>query len=126
MIKGADPTPPVSTDVRINELALKIGTVNGTGSASANGLLRQAIFRMGIPVSGKNLFPSNIQGLPTWFTLRISGKGYTCRKHELDILIASLPSTMPDGSENALAIWTIPVPSGFISNMSSPSPSSWT
>ena len=55
---------------RINDLAFKIGTVNGTGSASANGLLRSAIFRMGIPVSGKNLFPSNIQGLPTWYEIR--------------------------------------------------------
>ena len=55
---------------RVNDLAFKIGTVNGTGSASANGLLRSAIFRMGVPVSGKNLFPSNIQGLPTWYEIR--------------------------------------------------------
>ena len=51
---------------RVNDFVLKIGTVNGTGSASANGLLLKAFFRMGIPVTGKNLFPSNIQGLPTW------------------------------------------------------------
>ena len=53
-----------------NDFAFKLANVNGTGSASANGLIMQAIFRMGIPVSGKNLFPSNIAGLPTWFTIR--------------------------------------------------------
>jgi 2-oxoglutarate ferredoxin oxidoreductase subunit alpha len=61
----------------INDFCFKIGTVNGTGSASANGLLMQAIFRMGIPVVGKNVFPSNIQGLPTWYEIRVSKDGYT-------------------------------------------------
>ena len=59
-----------ATQSRINDFVLKIGTVNGTGSASANGLLMKALFRMGIPVTGKNLFPSNIQGLPTWYEIR--------------------------------------------------------
>ncbi len=59
-------------EVRTNDFALKLANVNGTGSASANGLLMQAIFRMGIPVSGKNLFPSNIQGLPTWYEVRVN------------------------------------------------------
>ena len=57
---------------RVNDFAFKLANVNGTGSASANGLLMQAIFRMGIPVSGKNLFPSNIQGLPTWYEIRVN------------------------------------------------------
>ncbi len=57
---------------KTNNFAFKLANVNGTGSASANGLLMQAIFRMGIPVSGKNLFPSNIQGLPTWYEIRVS------------------------------------------------------
>ena len=57
---------------RINDFVLKIATVNGTGSASANGLLMKALFRMGVPVTGKNLFPSNIQGLPTWYEARVS------------------------------------------------------
>ena len=61
--------------IRTNDFALKLANVNGTGSASANGLLMQAIFRMGIPVSGKNLFPSNIQGLPTWYEVRVSKAG---------------------------------------------------
>ena len=63
----------------INDFAFKMATVNGTGSASANSLLMQAIFRMGIPVTGKNLFPSNIQGLPTVYEIRVSKDGYTAR-----------------------------------------------
>ncbi len=74
--------------VRINDFALKIANVNGTGSARANGLLMQAIFRMGIPVSGKNLFPSNIQGLPTWYEVRVNKNGYTARAPEYDLIIA--------------------------------------
>lgn len=73
---------------RVNDFALKLGNVNGTGSASANGLLMQAIFRMGIPVSGKNLFPSNIQGLPTWYEIRVSKDGYTARALDYDLMVA--------------------------------------
>ena len=72
----------------VNDFAFKIGTVNGTGSASANSLLMQAIFRMGIPVTGKNVFPSNIQGLPTWYEIRVSGEGWTARPSELDLVVA--------------------------------------
>jgi 2-oxoglutarate ferredoxin oxidoreductase subunit alpha len=74
--------------VRINDFALKLANVNGTGSASANGLLMQAIFRMGIPVSGKNLFPSNIQGLPTWYEVRVNKAGNTARAIEYDLMVA--------------------------------------
>ncbi len=77
----------------VNEFAIKIGTVNGTGSASANGLLMQAIFRMGIPVSGKNVFPSNIQGLPTWYEIRVNGAGHTARTPEYDLLVAMNSAT---------------------------------
>jgi len=73
---------------RVNDFALKLGNVNGTGSASANGLLMQAIFRMGIPVSGKNLFPSNIQGLPTWYEIRVNKEGYTARALDYDLMVA--------------------------------------
>lgn len=72
----------------LNDFALRIGTVNGTGSASANALLMQAIFRMGIPVTGKNIFPSNIQGLPTWYEIRVSKDGYTSRPAALDLVVA--------------------------------------
>ena len=73
---------------RVNDFAFKLANVNGTGSASANGLLMQAIFRMGIPVSGKNLFPSNIQGLPTWYEIRVNKDGYTARALEYDLMVA--------------------------------------
>jgi len=73
---------------RTNDFALKIATVNGTGSASANSLLMQAIFRMGIPVSGKNVFPSNIQGLPTWYEIRVNADGHTARSGEFELLVA--------------------------------------
>ncbi len=73
---------------KINDFAFKLANVNGTGSASANGLLMQAIFRMGIPVSGKNLFPSNIQGLPTWYEVRVSGQGHTARTSTYDLMVA--------------------------------------
>jgi 2-oxoglutarate/2-oxoacid ferredoxin oxidoreductase subunit alpha len=72
----------------INDFAIKLANVNGTGSASANGLLMQAIFRMGIPVSGKNLFPSNIQGLPTWYEIRVNKDGYTARALDYDLMVA--------------------------------------
>lgn len=78
---------------RVNEFALKIGTVNGTGSASANSLLMQAIFRMGVPISGKNVFPSNIQGLPTWYEVRVSHNGYTGRTPNFDLFVAMNPAT---------------------------------
>ncbi len=77
----------------INDFAFKMGTVNGTGSASANALLMQAIFRMGIPVTGKNIFPSNIQGLPTWYEIRVSRDGYTARPSAVDLVVALNPST---------------------------------
>lgn len=77
----------------LNDFTLKIGTVNGTGSASANGLLMQAIFRMGIPVVGKNVFPSNIQGLPTWYEIRVNKDGYTARSAPFDLMVAMNPGT---------------------------------
>lgn len=76
------------TTTRVNDFAVKLANVNGTGSASANSLLMQAIFRMGIPVSGKNLFPSNIQGLPTWYEIRVNKSGYTARALDYDLMVA--------------------------------------
>lgn len=72
----------------VNDVVIKIATVNGTGSASANGLLRKAIFRMGVPVVGKNYFPSNIQGLPTWYEIRVTGDGYQARADRVDVMVA--------------------------------------
>ncbi|MDH3351170.1 MAG: 2-oxoacid:acceptor oxidoreductase family protein, partial [Gammaproteobacteria bacterium] len=73
---------------KVNDVVIKIGTVNGTGSASANGLLMKSIFRMGIPVVGKNYFPSNIQGLPTWYEIRVTGDGYHARSNRVDVMVA--------------------------------------
>ena len=72
----------------VNDLVIKIATVNGTGSASANGLLMKSIFRMGVPVVGKNYFPSNIQGLPTWYEIRVTGDGYQARSDRVDLMLA--------------------------------------
>jgi 2-oxoglutarate ferredoxin oxidoreductase subunit alpha len=78
---------------RVNDFAFKIATANGTGSASANGLIMQAIFRMGVPVTGKNVFPSNIQGLPTWYEIRVNKDGYTARTPHFDLMVAMNPAT---------------------------------
>ncbi|HEY3380484.1 MAG TPA: 2-oxoacid:acceptor oxidoreductase subunit alpha [Vicinamibacterales bacterium] len=72
----------------VNDLCIQVATVNGSGSQTANLVLLRALFQMGIPVSGKNLFPSNIAGLPTWFTIRASRHGYIGRKKEIDVLVA--------------------------------------
>jgi len=71
----------------VNDFSIHVGTVNGSGSQSSNNVLMRSIFRMGIPVSGKNLFPSNIQGLPTWFTIRVNKDGWVSRKAETEILV---------------------------------------
>jgi len=73
---------------RINDFVIKIATVNGTGSASANALLMKSMFRSGIPVMGKNYFPSNIQGLPTWYEIRVTKDGYVARSGSVDIMVA--------------------------------------
>lgn len=78
----------------INDCVVRFANVNGTGSASANDLFAKAIFRMGIPVSSKNIFPSNIQGLPTWYEVRISEKGYLGRRDGIDIMVSVNPQSM--------------------------------
>ena len=83
--------------------------VNGTGSASANALLMQAIFRMGIPVSGKNLFPSNIQGLPTWYEIRVNAGGHTARTARYDLMVAMNAETYAaDIDEVRSGGWVLP------------------
>jgi len=73
---------------KLNDVVIKIATVNGTGSASANGLIMKSLFRMGIPVVGKNYFPSNIQGLPTWYEIRVTADDYQCRSDRVDVMVA--------------------------------------
>jgi 2-oxoglutarate ferredoxin oxidoreductase subunit alpha len=77
----------------VNDFSIQVATVNGSGSQSANSVLLRSIFAMGVPVSGKNLFPSNIAGLPTWYTIRACKHGYVARKKEIDFLIAMNPET---------------------------------
>ena len=78
----------------INDFVVKFANVNGTGSASANHLFAKAIFRMGIPVSPRNIFPSNIQGLPTWYEVRVSSKGYLGRRGGVDLMLSVNPQSM--------------------------------
>ncbi len=85
----------------VNDFSIIVATVNGSGSQSANSVLLKSIFGMGVPVSGKNLFPSNIAGLPTWYTIRASKDGYVARKDQTDILIAMNPET---AREDVLAL----------------------
>ena len=80
----------------INDFSIHVATVNGSGSQSSNTVLMRSIFQMGIPVSGKNLFPSNIMGLPTWFTIRVNKDGYVARVKDVDILVAMNPQTAID------------------------------
>ncbi len=82
------------SEIKINDFVIRFANVNGTGSASANALFTKAIFRMGIPVTPKNIFPSNIQGLPTWYEVRVSEKGYLGRREGVDFLVCVNPQSM--------------------------------
>ena len=86
-----------------NDFSINVATVNGSGSQSANSVLLKSIFGMGVPVSGKNLFPSNIAGLPTWYTIRASKEGYVARTRNAEVLVALNPDT---AREDALALPT--------------------
>ncbi len=88
---GRVPVAPV-----VNNMSIQVATVNGSGSQSSNTVLLRSIFQMGVPVSGKNLFPSNIAGLPTWYTIRANKDGYVARKKEIDFLVAMNLETARD------------------------------
>ena len=90
----------LSTVSVVNDFSLQVATVNGSGSQTANNVLMRSIFQMGIPVSGKNMFPSNIAGLPTWFTIRANKHGYIGRKKEVDFLVAMNPETAQEDVRN--------------------------
>jgi len=85
--------PHQHTERIVNDFAIQVATVNGSGSQTANLVLLRSIFQMGVPVAGKNMFPSNIAGLPTWYTIRASANGYIGRKKEVDFLVAMNPET---------------------------------
>ncbi len=83
----------VDAEQAVNNFSITVGTVNGSGSQTSNLTLLRALFRMGIPVSGKNLFPSNIQGLPTWYTIRVNKDGFIARREENEVVVAMNPAT---------------------------------
>jgi 2-oxoglutarate ferredoxin oxidoreductase subunit alpha len=88
---ATEPSHAVDDQVKVNDFSITFCTVNGSGSATANNILLRALFKMGIPVSGRNIFPSNIQGLPTWYTIRLSKNGYLARVEDDDITGAMNP-----------------------------------
>ena len=92
-VSPSEPVSGQSGHSVVNDFSIQVATVNGSGSQTANTVLMRAIFQMGIPVSGKNMFPSNIAGLPTWFTIRASRHGYIGRRKEIDFLVAMNPET---------------------------------
>jgi 2-oxoglutarate ferredoxin oxidoreductase subunit alpha len=87
----------------VNEFVCKFATVNGSGSASANTMFAKTVFRMGVPVSPKNIFPSNIQGLPTWYEVRVSEKGYLARRDGVDVMVAMNPQTYNEDLSEVVA-----------------------
>src|SRR5579871_5921813 len=91
---AARPAPAASP--AINDVVITVATSNGTGSQSANLILMRTIFQMGVPVSGKNMFPSNIQGLPTWFTVRANAEGWVARKRDADVFVAMNEESIAD------------------------------
>jgi len=97
----------------VNDLTIHVATVNGSGSQSSNSVLMRSIFQMGVPVSGKNMFPSNIAGLPTWFTIRANKDGWIARKKEVDLMVCMNPQTARDDVETlpagALVIYDAPL-----------------
>jgi len=94
-VESAIAAAPARHEV-VNDFQIEVATVNGSGSQSANLVLMRSIFRMGVPVSAKNLFPSNIEGLPTWFDIRVSEKGYLARREGVEILVALNESTLAE------------------------------
>ena len=95
--------PSVDPISSVNDLVIKFSNVNGTGSASANSLFAKALYRMGLSISPKNIFPSNIQGLPTWYEVRVSDKGYTARRGDIDIMVSVNPQSMAKDIQQVLA-----------------------
>src|SRR6186713_1843593 len=100
-LTATEPATTGAQPVVANDFSIQIATVNGSGSQTANLVLLRSLFQMGIPVSGKNLFPSNIAGLPTWYTIRANHRGYVSRKKEIDFLVAMNPET---AREDVLAL----------------------
>ncbi len=93
---GANTAPQMSNHPLVNDFTITAATVNGSGSQTANNTIIRALFKMGIPVNGKNLFPSNISGLPTWYTIRVNKDGYIARREDYEVLVAMNTATQGD------------------------------
>src|SRR5436190_7085648 len=92
-MNAPQPAIPMPRPVRVNDFVVKFANVNGSGSASANRLFARSILRMGVPVASRNIFPSNIQGLPTWYEVRVSEAGHIGRRGGVDLMVAMNPQT---------------------------------
>ncbi len=90
----------------VNDFSITVGTVNGSGSQTANTTILRALFKMGIPVSGKNLFPSNIQGLPTWYTIRVNKDGFVARRDETEVMVVHQSQFVRARPCNGFAGWS--------------------
>jgi 2-oxoglutarate ferredoxin oxidoreductase subunit alpha len=87
----------------VNDFNINVATANGSGSQTSNNMLIRSLYKMGIPVTGKNLFPSNIQGLPTWFNIRLSKDGYLARRERVEIMICMNGATVAEDMESVVA-----------------------
>src|SRR5512135_1287207 len=90
------PSGVVERPTVVNDFSINIATINGSGSQTSNGVLLRALFKMGVPVTGKNLFPSNIQGLPTWYIIRLSKDGYLARRDAYEVMVCLNGRTAPE------------------------------
>ncbi len=97
-----DPQEQTTSQPVVNDFNINVATANGSGSQTSNIVLIRALFNMGIPVTGKNLFPSNIQGLPTWYQIRLSKEGYLARREGIEVVICMNPATVAEDMEEAL------------------------
>ena len=89
----------------VNDFVIKFANVNGTGSASANNMFAKSLFRMGLPISPKNIFPSNIQGLPTWYEVRVNENGYLGRRGGVDMMVCMNPQSMAKDIQEVEAVF---------------------
>src|SRR5256885_14984151 len=112
-VSPAESLPEQSSHTVVNDFSIQVATVNGSGSQSSNSVLMRSIFQMGVPVSGKNMFPSNIAGLPTWFTIRANKDGWIARKKEVDLMVCMNAQTSREDVEalqpGSLCIYDAPL-----------------
>ena len=98
-----DPQSKVVSELIVNDFNINVATANGSGSQTSNSMLIRSLYKMGIPVTGKNLFPSNIQGLPTWFNIRLSKDGFLARRERVEIMICMNGATVAEDMESVEA-----------------------